>query len=68
MDGEMTTCTSEGIWSTMDSLARDPELRKQVEEEMRSRLPEGYTFYINSSGFGYIGCPLMIQRTESKNG
>ena len=50
------------IFELPRKLAADPELRKEVEAEIQSRMAPGTTFYIDDQGLGHAFGPLIRSR------
>lgn len=50
------------VMETAARLSADPELRKKCEEEVRAKLPPGYSFGIDEFGIGHYCGPLLSTR------
>ena len=54
--------TSTELFESMNELAENSDLRKRVEDGINDNLPEGYSFSIDGSGIGRLGCPLHVSK------
>ena len=59
---ELIGVTIAQLQGTSAALAADPELRKQVEDDLRSELPDGYDFHIDADGIGHLYTPVIRTR------
>lgn len=61
------SATMTELLETASKLAADPELRKKREDEVRAKLPPGYSFGIDEFGIGHYWGPLLSTHSRSQD-
>jgi hypothetical protein len=53
-DSWVSGCTAKQLMHTMQQLASNPVLRRQVEAELQAETPAGFSFHIDEYGIGHL--------------
>jgi len=68
MKGFLEGATSKQLFETCNDLASNPELKQNIEKEIRATLPKGCYFRINEAGFGEFKLPLFVVKQIENDG